>query len=444
MSQKKKKRYAIVGTGSRAVMFRDALVNVYKDKAELAALYDLNPIRMKAWAEDGELNVPLYEPNQFDEMIRKEKIDSVIVTTIDRTHHRFICRAMELGCDIITEKPMTTDENKCREILETATKSNNSLAVSFNYRFAPRNQRVKELLMDKAIGKVLSVHFEWLLDTNHGADYFRRWHRDKRNSGGLLVHKSTHHFDLVNWWLDTVPETVYASGGLKFYGRENAEERGATRFYQRAHGSEVAKSDPFALDLEADEWNRKMYLEAEAADSYHRDQSVFGDGISIEDDLAVMVNYRNGATMTYHLNAYAPWEGYRIAFNGTEGRIQFDVVERPYVSGADEDHNFSRNVKGGATHEVDEPTSLVVQRLWQQPVKIEMAQQNGGGHGGADKILLLHLFDKPESDPLGLSAGVRDGTYSILTGIAGNQSLRTGLPVKVSELIPQSLIDAAP
>ena len=52
--------------------------------------------------------------------------------------------------------------------------------------------------MSGVIGNVVSVDFHWLLDTRHGADYFRRWHRNKRNSGGLLVHKATHHFDLVN------------------------------------------------------------------------------------------------------------------------------------------------------------------------------------------------------------------------------------------------------
>ena len=71
--------------------------------------------------------------------------------------------------------------------------------------------------MNGTIGDVFSVHFEWLLNTKHGADYFRRWHRDKRNSGGLLVHKSTHHFDLVNFWLGTQPKTVFAMGDLRFY-----------------------------------------------------------------------------------------------------------------------------------------------------------------------------------------------------------------------------------
>ena len=98
--------------------------------------------------------------------------------------------------------------------------------------------------MNDTIGQVTSVHFEWLLNTRHGADYFRRWHRDKRNSGGLLVHKSTHHFDLVNFWIGSHPETVFAFGDLMYYGRENAEARGVTQFYNRATGNKVAKEDP--------------------------------------------------------------------------------------------------------------------------------------------------------------------------------------------------------
>ena len=121
---------------------------------------------------------------------------------------------------------------------------------------------MKELLQSGVIGEVISVHFEWLLDTVHGADYFRRWHRDKRNSGGLMVHKSTHQFDLVNWWLDSTPQTVFGMGGLRFYCRENAEKRGITQFYDRAHGNPNAEGDPFALNLVQNEGLRRLYLDA--------------------------------------------------------------------------------------------------------------------------------------------------------------------------------------
>jgi predicted dehydrogenase len=108
----------------------------------------------------------------------------------------------------------------------------------------------------------------------HGADYFRRWHRQKSNSGGLMVHKSGHHFDLVNWWLDSAPESVASMGRLAFYGRENGVKHGWAKDYVRARGSEEAKKDPFAIHIEADETYKKIYADAEGEDGYHRDQNV--------------------------------------------------------------------------------------------------------------------------------------------------------------------------
>jgi predicted dehydrogenase len=70
--------------------------------------------------------------------------------------------------------------------------------VTFNYRYSPPRTQVKDLLMAGTIGDVLSVDFHWMLNTLHGADYFRRWHSRKEFSNGLMCHKATHHFDLVN------------------------------------------------------------------------------------------------------------------------------------------------------------------------------------------------------------------------------------------------------
>ena len=189
---------------------------------------------------------------------------------------------------------------------------------------------VRQLIADGAIGEVTSVHFEWLLDTAHGADYFRRWHRLKDVSGGLLVHKSTHHFDLVNWWLADVPTRVYASGGLKFYGRANADARGLGERTPLSRDNDL--DDPFRLDMAADPLLKSLYLDAESVDGYQRDLDVFNDSITIEDSLNLIVDYARGATMSYSLSAFGPWEGYRVAFNGTEGRIELDVVERGHLA----------------------------------------------------------------------------------------------------------------
>ncbi len=419
-------------------MFTMALLQDYQDHGQLVAFCDRNQTRMNYFNQYfadrlAAAPVPTYKSEDFERMIHEQQVDCVIVTTIDRAHHHYIVRALELGCDAITEKPMTVDAEKCQAIVDAVKRTGRKLTVTFNYRYAPRNSRIKELLQQGIIGRVNKVQLEWLLDTAHGADYFRRWHRDKLNSGGLMVHKATHHFDLVNWWLDTQPETVFGFGGLTFYGRANAEARGVTSFYDRAFGRPQAQNDPFALHLDRDEGLRRMYLEAEHEDGYARDQSVFGDGISIEDDMAVLVRYRNKATMSYHLTAYSPWEGYRVAFNGTTGRLEYEVHENSYVSGSNGDSNRPE-IRDAMEATVNEPARILVRPLWGRPLQVEV-ETNEGGHGGGDRRLLQDVFLGSEDDPLGRAANHLDGAMSILTGIAANTSFASGMPVQVGSLI---------
>ncbi|WP_166355666.1 Gfo/Idh/MocA family protein [Phytoactinopolyspora limicola] len=434
-----RKRYAMVGLGSRSRMFSQALLAAHADVGELVALCDVNQARMdfqnKRFAERFDAApIPTYGASEFVRMLHECAVDAVIVTSMDRTHDHYIVAAMEHGCDVVTEKPLTTDEVKCQHILDAQQRTGRELTVTFNYRYAPRNSAVKELIASGAIGEVQSVHFEWLLDTRHGADYFRRWHRDKRNSGGLMVHKSSHHFDLVNWWIDAVPQTVFGFGDLRFYGRANAENRGERVRSDRSHGSGEVGINPWAIDLADEPELKGLYLDAEHEDGYIRDRNVFSDGISIEDDMAVLVRYNTGATLTYHLTAYSPWEGYRVGFNGTKGRIELAVIERSYVSGEVIDPNAA-----GADQPGNEPidhTRLTVQNLWGKARRVEVDEEGGGGHGGGDRRLLADVFGgRSEPDPLGRAAGPIDGAYAMLTGAAANRSFATGLPVQIADLV---------
>jgi len=437
------KNFVIVGNGGRSRMYLDYLaLHGGENGNKLVGLCDLNPGRMEVYnrrldTEFSHPRVATAAPEGFEELLRAQEAHAVIVTSVDRTHDEYICRAMEAGCDVITEKPMTISAEKCQRILDTQKKTGRKITVTFNYRYAPRNSKVKELLMNGVIGEIKSVHFEWLLDTCHGADYFRRWHRDKRNSGGLMVHKSTHHFDLVNWWLGSKPETVMAMGDLAFYGRANAEARGVRAFYTRGTGDTVASKDPFALDMSANgkEDLAELYLQNEKYDAYLRDQSVFSDGISIEDDVGVLVRYRNKAVMTYHLTAYSPWEGMRVMFNGNKGRLELEVQENSYISGSSDDPNTPQSQNAGTPYEVKEPVTLLLRPLWGKVRQIEFPATNEGGHGGGDKRLLDDVFKGGGDDPLGRAAGHVDGAMSILTGIAANQSMASGLPVNVDSLV---------
>ena len=424
----KKKRFAQVGTGGRARFFYQAVAEDYQETSEMVAFCDVNQTRMDyantCLEKAGVAKVPTYKHYEFDKMIEETKPDTVIVTSVDRTHDEYIIRAMELGCNVITEKPMTIDEKRAQAILDAQKRTGKEVRVSFNYRYAPHNTKVRELILDGVIGDVFSVHFEWFLNTSHGADYYRRWHRNKENSGGLLVHKSTHHFDLVNFWLGTQPDTVFAMGALNFYGRNNAERRGTKEFYYRCHGSEIAKKDPFYLDMAASPEMTALYLNAEHEDGYYRDKSVFSEEISIEDTMGVMVRYKNKAIMTYSLNSYIPKEGFRVVFNGSKGRMELDVLEQSYVNAGGD------KAKEGAT----EYKKITIFPMFAESydVPIEDAE---GGHGGGDPILLNDIFGVPKEDKFHRAANQVDGAMSILTGVAANKSIASGLPVKVDELI---------
>ncbi|MEV6300258.1 Gfo/Idh/MocA family oxidoreductase [Actinoplanes sp. NPDC051861] len=438
MSLSPRRRYALVGAGARAGLFLRALTTDHADVAELVALADTNPARPAVHNNRlralGAAPVPVYDAGDFAEMLKRERVDVALVTTVDRYHDHYVATALEAGCDAITEKPMTVDVAGCRRILDAARRApGRSVRVTFNYRYNPLHEAVKRILLSGEIGEVGSVHFEWLLDVRHGADYFRRWHRDKANSGGLLVHKASHHFDLVNWWLDDEPEQVFAAGRLFFYG-EPGRRHGYARDYERAHGAPGAEGDPFALRLADEPGLRELYLDAEQHDGYHRDQNVFAGGVSIEDDMAVLVRYARGASMSYHLTAYAPWEGYRVMFNGSRGRLELEVVESDHVAPA-----AAAGVKGepGAESTAEKGFKrLLVRPYWAPPREVAVDGLSRAGHGGADVRMLSDLI-RPDAtvDPLGRSAGAVDGARALLTGLAGNESLATAEAVRVKNLL---------
>ena len=424
-----KKRYAQVGTGGRARMYYEAVASKYSEIAEMVGFCDQSQTRMNyangRLEELGAKKVPTYLPHEFEKMIVETKPDIVIVTSVDRTHDDYICRAMEAGCDVITEKPLTIDERKAQRIIDTQKKTGRHIRVTFNYRYAPYHTKVRELIRDGAIGTPTSVHFEWLLNTEHGADYYRRWHRNKYNSGGLLVHKATHHFDLVNFWLNTEPETVFGFGSLQFYGRAAAEKRGVEKFYYRCHGSQEAKDDPFAIDLESNPTLKALYLDAEEDSGYIRDRSVFSDDISIEDTMNLVVRYKNGAQMSYSLTSYMPWEGFNVQINGTKGRLEYHSVERPYINAGGD-----KKDEGALKY-----SSIRIYPMFGDPYDVEV-KTGEGGHGGGDPVLLDDVFlDNPPYDEFHRAADFRDGVKSILVGIAGNKAIASGLPVQVDSLI---------
>jgi predicted dehydrogenase len=425
----KKKRYAAVGTGHRINMFIDSLANQYREYADIVGLCDLsltraNYHRNRLQQQYSYGDIPTYAAHDFERMIREQGVDTVIVCTIDSTHHDYIIRALECGCDAITEKPLTTDAQKCADIFAAIEHSGKNVRVAFNARWIPGSTKVREVIASGVIGEIKAVNMEYQLDTSHGADYFRRWHATKEYSGGLQIHKSTHHFDQVNWWINAIPEEVFAHGSLKFYGKKNAIARGhedLTR-YDRYTGVSEAADDPFALTLENERF-QQLYADAEAESGYIRDRNVFRDEIDIEDTLSVLVKYRTGVQLTYSLVAYSPNEGVRVSFSGDKGRLEYLEMYnlRPIIGEDDSQRIFQ---------------SLRVIPHFENGYDVEIPTAKGG-HGGSDPQLQEQMFHpQPQADKWHRNAGHEQGAASMLIGVAINQSIATGQPVSINELCP--------
>jgi predicted dehydrogenase len=422
-----RRKYVNVGVGSRSRMYLTAITKTFKDGNELVGICDTNPGRLETAVKFVAANgakPKKYVAADFDKMLKDLKPDCVIVTCPDAYHDDYIVRALDGGCDVLTEKPLTTTPEKAQRIVDACKRNNKHVRVLFNYRYSPPRTQVKDLLMSGAIGDVLSVDFHWLLNTLHGADYFRRWHSNKDISGGLMIHKATHHFDLVNWWLGSDPETVMAYGKREFYTPKMAQRLGLQSHHERCLTCPEKDKCSFYLDITKDQNFKDLYLDNEKYDGYYRDRCVWRPEISIEDTMNVIVKYKTGATLSYSLNAFNAWEGYTIAFNGTKGRLEHSIVE----GGA-----ISAGAVGYQGQEEDRERIRIIP-LRGKPQDMEV-WTGKGGHGGGDNVMLTEVFGKAEEDKYKRAADERSGLYSCLIGASANRSFVTGGAVKIAELV---------
>jgi hypothetical protein len=128
-----------------------------------------------------------------------------------------------------------------------------------------------------------------------------------------------------------------------------------------------------------------------------------------------VVRYSNGVSMSYSVNTFMPIEGYRLAFNGTKGRLEIRDYERQAWT-------------------VPEETEMHLIRNFGERVKIDIPKAEGG-HGGGDDVLRDLIFRKIEVAPHLRLPGSRAGAMSCLTGIAARKSMDEGRPVKIAELV---------
>ncbi len=412
------RKVMVVGTGGRTIeSFIKPLATEFGDAVKVVGLYDINPARVKSALKMTELDIPAFD--NFDTMLQSTGADSVVVCSIDSTHAEYVIKALNKGLDVFSEKPLCTTFEQAEAIRKAAIKSSGTGLVTHNMRYGSNESMMKRMILEGKLGKILHIQFSEYLDRYHGADYFRRWHRKKENSGGLLLQKSSHHFDLINWMADSKPIRVTGLGRLAFYGK-NGPFHG-----ERCSNCEHAN----ACELYADVFNKKymqtLYRDAEHEDGYFRDRCVFGPEIDITDTINSAITYENGIEAGYSLVAYASYEGMDVV-EGTKGRLDLHTRKNTSWAVGHKDTNTNNDSLANDGKNSDDVDSL---KFYTPDGKVENITQEKteGGHGGSDPALRKMLFGPEEiPDPVGQKAALEEGIQAILVGVATNKSVELG------------------
>jgi len=433
------KKYAVCGVSNRAIgMFIRPIIQEFSSKSEVVALLDTDTRRFEISKETHPeiAHVPEYSPNEFDKMIKETKPDVVIVASRDDTHVDYILQTLKYNLDVIVEKPMATTAEDSRKIMEAESNSDGKVIVTFNYRYSPIHTKIKELILEGKVGKITSIDLNWYIDTYHGSSYFQRWNRDREFSGGLSIHKSSHHFDLVNWWTDQKPVEAFAFGDLFYYGEDgplNPEKVDGrhcgtcpvrqdcayyTRWNSRSRTEKIKDDHLGTVDEQGPKGNYTHY---------RPDQCIFDSEISIEDAYTATVRYDQGALLSYSVNFSTPYEGYRLAINGTKGRIETLEYHSP-----------------NRTPFPTEQQTIDYFPLFGSKENIHVVHRSGG-HGGGDPVLLEDIFlGVDPSRPYEILSGSLEGANAVATGESIWRSVKENRPIKIQELLHGSESEKIP
>lgn len=435
----RKTRYAICGLSVRGVYHfmlpllgksNGGAEDDFSQMAEVVGILDLDHERVREFLGRFGLDIPWYSPDDgVERMISETRPDVLLVAGPDYTHCDHIVAGLNHGLKVVCEKPAVTNCEEMKRVLAAEAVSAGRLIVAHNYRYADTSRRIKELLRSGCVGRVTNVELVYNLDTFHGASYFHRWNRQREKSGGLSVHKSVHHLDLINWMLETTPETVFAFGALNYYGPVGAhrprggdgavldhiQTREGCPYFKQHYAS---KGQPASQALTST-WDP---LQLPYDGQYPQDRYIYDEEINIEDTYSVVVKYRNGASLSYSCNFSTPWEGYVLAINGTEGRLEASHHSNPDPT--------------GLTPTPPEQDRIVVMPLFGGRQE-HVVPLSVGGHGGADPLIRRDLFVTPseESLRLGLPSDSYAGAVAIAAGEAIWRSAKEGRPYTVAELL---------
>ena len=417
----KKFTVAVIGCGSRGFIYGDSMYK-QKEKFAITCICDIDEIKLrnsqKAWGLSDE-KLFLDETEFFKE----KRADVLVIATQDRDHVRMCTRALELGYDVLLEKPISPLKEELYSLLDAQKKYGGEVIVCHVLRYAPAYLKIKEVLNSKTIGRLIRVESIEQVCYWHQAHSFVRgnWRNDQETSP-MIMQKCCHDFDLLQYYVGAKCEKVYSLGSLSFFNRENQPEGAADRCAECKYINEC----PYSAE--------RLYVERWKAEGQHENgwpynvvdthipntedgirkayqngpygRCVFSCDNNVVDNQSVEMCFENGVKVTLTMTAFTEKMGRKMTFHGSLGEIIFD----------------------------DSAKILTVSRFGKDKIEYSveelLKEADNLGHGGGDGRLVEDFYNILANGTVS-GTSLESSIESHLIALAAEKSRKTGEVVEV-------------
>ena len=285
-----------------AVGFGNRIAHIYfelkqiNNEANLISFVDPNPVGKK-FAIEKDL-FPSKQYNSLDEMLKKEKLDLLMIGSPNHLHLEHITKGLEYGVRIFAEKPIVSNEEQTWKLSELIREhGKEKIIVGLVLRYSKHARKIKELISKDLLGEIISMEASEHIMPWHGGFFMRNWRRKTMYSGGFLLEKCCHDIDFYSMIVGCRPLKVSSFGGRRSFVSKNSPKENNLEIYK--------KYNLFG-------WESK--------------EEVFQSDADIVDHQVVLIEYENGATLSFHTNMRVPDEFRRFAIIGSKGMVEGDFV----------------------------------------------------------------------------------------------------------------------
>lgn len=325
----------IIGAGDRGSDYAQ-FAQLFPREMQIVGVAEPNTTRREHLARIHQID-PDYSFETWEQVFARGCFaDAVIIATPDALHFAPCMRAMEMGYDVLLEKPIAQTEEECLQISAFARKTGRIVGVCHVLRYTPYFRQIKTLIAQGAIGQLISLqHLEPIEYVHMSHSYVRGNWRDSTKTTPIVLAKSSHDFDILSWLVGEPAENVHCFGNLKWFRKENAPEGSrprctdgctaepecpysALKIYHRDH----KRLHVFDLPDDSAQWS-PLILQKLKTTNYGR--CVYDMDNNQPDHLTVNLLYRNGVTAAFSMEAFVSYEGRRTRIMGSHGDIEGDM-----------------------------------------------------------------------------------------------------------------------